>query len=99
MSEGRRAAIEAALHGQMFKGSPLQLKNPAELAEQIERVVADFERTREPTDAEAEALYESLNGSFTLPYAVAGWNYRAQFEKDKFRAALWAARDVKENTE
>jgi hypothetical protein len=89
MSEERRAVIEAALHGQMFKGSPLQLKNPAELAEQIEQRLAEWERTREPTDAEIRAVTRML--------PVDSISYEDGMEWAA--AALRAARDVKENTD
>ena len=46
MSEERRAVIEAALR------HTASCQNWAEIAETVERAVAEWERSREPTDAE-----------------------------------------------
>jgi hypothetical protein len=80
MGEERRKVIEAAL-------SECQALWPDAAAERIERAVAEFERSREPTDAEAEAAITVYHG---LPkYGIPG----------QMVAALRAARDVRENTE
>jgi hypothetical protein len=82
MGEDRRAVIEAALP-RPLDPSPEFARTQRVIAEQIERAVAAWERSREPTDAEIDAAF-TASGLHDL---------------SEMAAILRAARDVKENIE
>jgi hypothetical protein len=88
MGEDRRAVIETALRSALLAdGRPKWVEIASGL---VERAVAEWERSREPTEDEAE---DALRFFFDQEDGFTGTQWFQMGE------ALRAARDVRENTD
>ena len=97
MSEERRAVIEAALRESLFpKGTRVAIlvERSIVMSRIVERALAEWERSREPTDAERHAGIRWL-GDRTRSHGLLD----EQPMGDLVAGVLRAARDVREDTD
>ena len=88
MGEERQAVIQIALRGwwlaRVSANAPIDW---SDASVDVERAVAEWERSREPTDAELDAALDAFHGSSEVTTC------------SLLLAALRAARDVREITD